>query len=79
MASNRNWNVPTLLSGWEKNTFGHVKRELRRLEKESEKLRNEPHRSGPTHAELKIVEKVLELHHREELMWKQAYVFVGRP
>ena len=34
-------------------------------------MRNMPNRSGPSHAELKIVEKLLELRHREEIMWKQ--------
>jgi hypothetical protein len=62
--------LSTSLLGWEKSTFGHVRRELQSLE-ELEKLRNEPGRTGPSHAELKIVERVLELHHREEIMWKQ--------
>jgi len=31
----------------------------------------DPQRTGPTHAELKIKEKILELNHREEIMWKQ--------
>lgn len=57
--------------GWEKNTFGHVCREIQRLEKELEKMRNEPNRSCPSHGELKIVEKLVELPHREEIMWKQ--------
>lgn len=63
--------LSTSLLGWEKSTFGHVRRELQSLEKELEKLRNEPGHTGPSHAELKIVERVLELHHREEIMWKQ--------
>ena len=57
--------------GWEKHTFGHVRRELQKLERELDRLRNMPNRSGPSHAELKIVEKLLELRYREEIMWKQ--------
>jgi hypothetical protein len=59
------------LTGWDKHTFGHVQRELQRLGKELERLQDEPTRTAPTHAELKIVERLVELHHREELMWKQ--------
>jgi hypothetical protein len=61
------------LSGWNKHTFGFVRRELAKLEKELERLRNEPNRQGHSRAELKIVERLLELHHREELMWKQRW------
>jgi hypothetical protein len=57
--------------GWDKHTFGHVQRELQRLGKELERLRDEPTRTAPTHAELKIVDRLVELHHREELMWTQ--------
>jgi hypothetical protein len=59
------------LTGWDKHTFGHVQHELQRLGKELERLRDEPTRTVPTHAELKIVDRLVELHHREELMWKQ--------
>lgn len=59
------------LTGWDRHTFGHVKRELQRLEKELERRRDDPARTAPTHAELKIVERMVELHHREEIMWKQ--------
>ena len=53
------------------NTFGHVRRELRKLKQELERLQYDPQRTGPTHAELKIKEKILELNHIEEIMWKQ--------
>ena len=57
---------------WDRNTFGHVRRELRKLKQELERLQSDPQRTGPTHAELKIKEKILELNHREEIMWKQC-------
>jgi len=41
------------------------------LKQELERLQSDPQRTGPTHAELKIKEKILELNHREEIMWKQ--------
>jgi hypothetical protein len=58
------------LTGWDKHTFGHIQCELPRLGKELERLRDEPTRTTPTHAELKIVDRLVELHHREKLMWK---------
>jgi len=63
--------LSTSLSNWEGSTFGNVQREILNLEKELERRRNEPGRLGPSHAELKIVEKLVELYHREEIMWKQ--------
>jgi hypothetical protein len=59
------------LMGWDKHTFRHVQRELQRLGKELEWLRDEPTRTAPTHAKLKIVDRLVKLHHWEELMWKQ--------
>lgn len=38
---------------------------------ELERLRGDPARVGPSHLELKINEKLVELYHREELMWRQ--------
>jgi len=63
--------VSSHLVRWDRNTFGHVRRELRKLKQELERLQSDPQRTGPTHAELKIKEKILELNHREEIMWKQ--------
>lgn len=52
-------------------TFGHVRRELSKLKTDLENLQADPLRQGPSHMELKIVERIKELNHREELMWKQ--------
>jgi len=31
----------------------------------------DPHRSGPSHVEIKITDRIVELQHREEVMWQQ--------
>ena len=50
--------------------FGHVRIELKELTEELERMRNDPHRTGPTHVEIKIADRIVELDHREEIMWK---------
>ena len=52
-------------------TFGNVKRELEGLKEELERLRLGPLRTGPSHEEIKTTDKIVELNHREEVMWKQ--------
>jgi hypothetical protein len=64
-------NVSCKLASWGKNTFGHVQKELRMLQEELEGMQADPCRLGPSHRELKVVERIMELNHREELMWKQ--------
>jgi len=60
------------LSAWDNSIFGHVRRELRSLNAELGRLRSDPMRTGgPSQAELKVVERIMELNHREEIMWKQ--------
>jgi hypothetical protein len=59
------------LDAWGKETFGHVRKETRELKSRLETLRGQPHRLGPSHEELKLVERLLELNHREETMWRQ--------
>ena len=60
------------LTEWGTSTFGHVRQELKTLNEELERLRAEATRTGgPSHAEVKIVERIKELNHREEIMWKQ--------
>ena len=34
-------------------------------------MRKIPNQSGPLHAELKIIERLTELYHREEMLWRQ--------
>jgi hypothetical protein len=59
------------MTSWGRNTFGHVRLELKKLKEELEMLQADPHRSGPSHAEIKIFDRIVELNHREEIMWQQ--------
>jgi hypothetical protein len=59
------------LEGWGKSTFGHVRLELSKLKRELESMQAVPGRSGPSHAEIKVTDRIVELNHREEIMWQQ--------
>jgi hypothetical protein len=59
------------LSVWGRDTFGSVRRELKQLRQQLAELRAAPARVGPSHQELKVVERLVELQHREEIMWRQ--------
>jgi hypothetical protein len=63
--------VANQLGSWEKSSFGHVRRELKSLKEKLERMQLDPHRAGPNQEELNIIEKINELHHREEVMWRQ--------
>lgn len=52
-------------------TFGSVRKKIKELKGELENLRNRPMRVGLDHLELKINENLVELYHREEIMWRQ--------
>ena len=53
------------LSIWERATFGQVQYELRNLNKRLEDMQSDPGRLGPSQPELKLVERIQELNHRE--------------
>ncbi|KAG2627843.1 hypothetical protein PVAP13_3KG264155 [Panicum virgatum] len=59
------------LTGWGRTIFGHVSLELKKLKEELEKLQAEPSQLGPSHAEIKITDRIVELNHHEEIMWQQ--------
>ena len=63
--------ISSNLGRWNRETFGSVRKEIKHLNSELHRLRGEPARVGPTHAELKISERLVELYHREEMMWRQ--------
>jgi hypothetical protein len=66
------------LSSWEIQTFGNVKRELKGLKEELERLRLDSLRTGLSHKEIKTIDKIVELNHREEVMWKQrSHVYLA--
>ena len=59
------------LSAWDRTHFGNVKQEIQRLQRQLQEMRVIQNRSGPIHAEIKIVERLTELYHREEILWRQ--------
>ncbi|XP_073362809.1 uncharacterized protein [Aegilops tauschii subsp. strangulata] len=59
------------LGDWSRTTFGSVRGEIRCLKKELDRLRSDCMRVGPSHAEIKINDRLVELYLREELMWRQ--------
>ena len=62
--------LSTSLSSWGRDTFGHVRKELKLLKRELSNLRAQADRVGPNHRELKMVERIVVLQHREETMWR---------
>jgi hypothetical protein len=63
--------VSKSLSRWNATTFGSVRKGLKELRAELERQRSVPGRVGPTHAEIKVCDRIVELQHREEVMWRQ--------
>ena len=59
------------LSAWERNHFGSVKWEISELKKQLDILCSDPSRYAPTHLETKIADRLVELYHREEILWRQ--------
>jgi hypothetical protein len=55
---------PGHLSVWGRQSFFNVRQELKNLNEELERLRAEPTRVGPSHAEIKIVDRIVELSYR---------------
>ena len=47
------------LARWGSRTFGYVRSELRTLKRGLEELRSKPDRSGPSHEELKVQERIV--------------------
>ena len=42
-----------------------------RLKAELVRLQSDPLRLGPSHGEIKVLDRIVELSHREEVMWQQ--------
>jgi hypothetical protein len=59
------------LTSWGKETFGSVQLQIRVLQQELNNLRSNPARVEPSFEEKKIVERLAEVLHREEVMWRQ--------
>ena len=56
---------------WSRESFGSVRKEIKKLTGDLEKLQSDPNRTRPSHVEIKISDRLVELYHREELMWRQ--------
>ncbi|XP_073355427.1 uncharacterized protein [Aegilops tauschii subsp. strangulata] len=56
---------------WDRHTFGNVKKEIKQLAKQLEVLKNVPGRTEPSHLEIKVVDRLVELYHREEILSRQ--------
>jgi hypothetical protein len=63
--------VSTSVAKWGRETFGSVRHQIRVLQRQLSDLRSVPERERPSHVELKLVEKLEEVLHREEVMWRQ--------
>ena len=59
------------LRGWDNQSFGSVTRELKKLNARLEHLCFKPMWTGPSHEEIKTVDRIMELNYREEITWKQ--------
>jgi len=59
------------LGKWGVDTLGNVKKEIKKLKNELDRLRNLPGRVGPSLLEINVNDKLVELYHREEIMWRQ--------
>lgn len=63
--------ITSQLSSWRRDTFGSVRKEIKHIKAQLETMHNDPARLRPSHPELKLNERLVELYHREELMWRQ--------
>jgi hypothetical protein len=59
------------LGKWGSETFGSVRREIKSLKRGLEVMLGIPSRVGPSHRGIKILDRLVELFHREEIMWRQ--------
>ncbi|XP_073357859.1 uncharacterized protein [Aegilops tauschii subsp. strangulata] len=59
------------LSRWDRTHFGNVGREIDQLKKQLHELREISGRSGPNHVETKVIDRLTELYHQEEMLWRQ--------
>jgi hypothetical protein len=63
--------VSSSLDEWSTNTFGNVQREIKQLNNRLDVLRSDPMRIQPSYEEVKVTQRLVELFHREEVMWRQ--------
>lgn len=63
--------LATDLAQWDRRHFGNVRAQIKQLQNLLQELRGSPGRSGPTSAEIKVTDQLVELYHREEILWRQ--------
>jgi hypothetical protein len=51
--------------------WGSIRKEIKRLHARLAELRASPGRLAPSHEEIKVCDKIVELNYREEIMWRQ--------
>ena len=56
---------------WERTQFSSVRREIASLKNELKILREIPGRTEPSREETKVADRLVELFHREEILWRQ--------
>ena len=59
------------LTTWDRTQFGNVRKEIAKLRKELQAMREIQGRSGPCREETKILDRLVELYHREEILWRR--------
>lgn len=59
------------LASWDRRVFGNVRQQITSLKRQLQVLRDLPGRSGPTHLKIKVTDQLVELYHREEILWRQ--------
>ena len=64
-------NLAKGLQRWSNDTFGSVRKEIKQLKEKLAELQGDTSRTGPSHAKLKINKRLIEMYHREEIMWRQ--------
>ena len=64
-------NLSKGLLAWDRTEFGSVLAEIKKLKSDLDALRAQPGRSGPTHLETKVMDRLVGLYHREEILWRQ--------
>jgi hypothetical protein len=61
----------TGLKRWNLHTFGSVRKQLKELWSKLEDMREDPGRLGPSHVEIKVCDKLVEIQQIEEMLWRQ--------
>ena len=64
-------NLSKDLTRWSGDTFRSLRKKIKEIKHILFSLQSEPNRHGSSSIELRIVEKLVELYYREEVIWHQ--------